>query len=313
MEGIPDKELVLKRIEGHRMYIDRSDPGISRTLRRFKWLRKWYREPEFMDIVNKEVSTDMVAFDLGANIGYVTLLMARNVGSAGRVYAVEPSPRNFEILKKNIEINNYTNRVDIYQMAISSSNGEAQFNLSGASNLHSFVRSVHSEHEINVRTVTLDEFFKDKLVPNFIKMDIEGAEVEALEGMLEILKRRQDVMKILIEVHQMYYSETRDFGRQLERLFGAGFVPKYVVSTGSKYPRFFKDRGYNPVKIYKSGEWTRGLYVNVKQEDVIEAMGSGHGEEFPLPFRSLLKRPGRLWNRVVSTPRIVRAIMLERI
>lgn len=312
MKHILNKDLVLKKIEGHRMYVDSSDPGISRTLRRSKWLRKWHREPAFMDIIDKEVSTGMVAFDLGANIGYVTLLLARNVGKDGQVYAVEPSPRNFALLKKNVEINTYADRVSIYQLAISSSNGEAQFNLSEASNLHSLVRNTHLRDVINVRTLTLDEFSKDKLRPNFIKMDIEGAEVEAVEGMREILKQRQGVMKILIEVHQMYYSQTRDFGRQLERLFGAGFAPKYVVSTGAKYPRFFKERGYIPVKVYKSGEWTRGLYVNVKQEDVIEAMKPGHKDEFLLPFRSLLKRPVRLCNRVVSTPRIVRALMLER-
>ena len=312
MKHALSKDLSLKKIEGHRMYIHNSDPGISRTLRRFKWLRKWHREPAFMDIIDKEASTGIVAFDLGANIGYTTLLLARNVGKDGQVYAVEPSPINFSILKKNIEINKYADRVGLYQLAISSSNGEAQFNLSEASNLHSLVSNSHLRDVINVRTLTVDEFFKDKLKPNFIKMDIEGAEVEALQGMRDTLKQRHGVMKILIEVHQMYYSQTRDFGKQLEQLLGAGFAPKYVVSTGAKHPSFFRERGYVPVKVYKSGEWTRGLYVDVKQEDVIEAMKPGHKDEFSLPFRSLLKRPTRLFDRVVSTPRIVRALMLER-
>ena len=313
MERVLSKDLILKNVEGHRMYLDRSDPGISKTLMRYKWLKKWYREPEFMEIVDKEVSKGMVAFDLGANIGYVTLVMARNVGKDGHVYAVEPSPRNFAILKKNLEVNNYTNRVEVYQMAISSFNGEAQFNLSDASNLHSFIKTGHSRNAINVKTVTLDEFFKDKPAPNFIKMDIEGAEVEAIEGMHEILEQRQGPMKILMEVHPMYYSQERSFAKQLERLFRNGFLPKYVISAGLSRPRFFRERGYSPVKTYKSGIWERGLYDNINKEDLLESISPGHEEEIVLPLRALLRRPWLWSNRVVTTAKIVRALLLERV
>lgn len=312
MEYIREQDLLLKRVEGHRMYLDKLDTGISSSLKRFKWLRKWYREPAFMDIIDREVSKGFVAFDLGANIGYATLLMAKRVGREGRVYAVEPSPKNIAILKRNIGVNSYTERVKIYPLAISSFNGEAQFNLSEASNLHSLVQNEHARDVITVKTVTMDEFFKDKPLPNFIKMDIEGAEVEAFEGMNEILVKKQAVMKILVEVHQKYYSPTRDFRKQLERLFNAGFVPRYVISTGSKDQPFFRERGYTPLTVYHSGEWTRGVYLNVKQEDVLESMKPDQIEEFSLPLRCLFRRPARLSNRVVRTFRIVRALMLER-
>ena len=75
----------------------------------------------------------MVAFDLGANIGYITLILADLVGKNGQVYAVEPSPRNFEILTKNIELNNCADRVSAYQLAISDKDGMTSFFLSSSS------------------------------------------------------------------------------------------------------------------------------------------------------------------------------------
>ena len=93
---------VIKTIHGFKIYLDKKDPGISRTLIKPKFFRKWHREPEFMDIIEKEVTKGMVAFDLGANIGYVTLCLANLIGKQGHVYAVEPSPHNFEILKNKI-------------------------------------------------------------------------------------------------------------------------------------------------------------------------------------------------------------------
>ena len=159
-----------------------------------------------MDIIDSEVREGMVAFDLGANIGYVTLQLAERVGSKGRVYAVEPSPENFTILSRNIELNHYSDRVVLYETAISNRNGTSQFYISKSSNLHGLNPSSHTTQSVEVVVQTGDKFFSDKPSPNFIKMDIEGAEVEALEGMRETRERAEPPVKILMEVHSMDYS-----------------------------------------------------------------------------------------------------------
>ena len=90
-----ESDLIKRKIGNHLMFLDRKDLGISKTLIKTPRWRKWPREPEFMEIIQDEVREGMVAFDLGANIGYVTLILAELVGPSGHVYAVEPNPRNF--------------------------------------------------------------------------------------------------------------------------------------------------------------------------------------------------------------------------
>jgi len=72
------------------------------------------------------------------------------------------------------------------------------FYISNKSNLGSIFKTKHTRYSINVPVTTLDEFLKDKIVPDFIKMDIEGHEVEALESMFDTLKTAQTSVKMLL-------------------------------------------------------------------------------------------------------------------
>ena len=89
-------------VHNYRMIVDLNDPGISRTLIHFGT-----REKDHIYILNKELSSGSVIIDLGANIGYYTLMEANIVGNDGYVYALEPSPSNVDMLRKNISLNNY--------------------------------------------------------------------------------------------------------------------------------------------------------------------------------------------------------------
>ena len=93
--------LIKRKIGNHLMYLDPKDDGISKTLRRMT-PKSQMREPAFMHIVKQEIREGMVALDLGANIGYVTITLAGLIGETGTIYALEPEPRNFNILSKNI-------------------------------------------------------------------------------------------------------------------------------------------------------------------------------------------------------------------
>lgn len=306
-----EKDLVIKEMHDFKIYLDKKDPGISRTLMKPKYFRKWYREPEFMDIIENEVSDGMVAFDLGANIGYVTLCLAKYVGTKGHVYSVEPGPRNYEILKKNIQVNHIEDKVDVFQCAISSESGKMQFNLSDESNLHSIIKTKHTKQTIEVDTVSIDDFFSDKKFPNFIKMDIEGAELQALEGMNKILSSSDKPMKILMEIHPMYYSKEK-FAEQLQKMFNAGFKTKYLVSAGTARPDYFIEKGYFPDKVYTTGDWRRGVYLNVCNEDVIHSCCSEFDQRVVLAPLSFIKRPYKLLNPSIRSTKIVRSIMLDR-
>lgn len=309
---VNDEELLLKDLGEFSLYLDTLDPGISRTLMKPKYIRKWHREPDFMDIIKSEIGEGDVAFDLGANIGYVTMHLANYVGSSGKVYAVEPSPRNFEILTKSVNVNGLDDIVDTYQLAVSSSSGVRNLNIAAESNLNSFAETKYTKETIEVNTVSIDDFFRDKRFPNFIKMDIEGAEVDALAGIDEILEASDGCMKILMEIHPMYY-DGEVFSDQLRRLFARGFKTKYVVSAGTATPDYFINAGYRPEKIYKTGDWTRGLYVNVADEHVIESCSTMFEDQtVNIRWASILKNPMRIFKRTIPSPKIVRVIMLER-
>jgi FkbM family methyltransferase len=308
---IDKNDLYLKLMPGYKLYLDKKDPGISNSLIRGKRFRKWHREPEFMDIIQMEVNEGDVAFDLGANIGYVTMQLANYVGPSGKVYAVEPSPRNFEILNESIKVNNFEKIIESFPLAVSSASGFRDLNISSESNLNSFIETKYTKETIKVETTSIDDFFLNKRFPNFIKMDIEGAEVDALAGIDKILDN-DSCMKILMEIHPMYY-EKEAFSDQLRRLFSLGFKTKYLVSGGVAKPDYFIKHGYTPDKIYRTGDFTRGVYTNVKEEHVIESCSNVFHDQFgKLGIIPILKKPYRIFNRKFPSPKIVRSIMLQR-
>jgi len=296
---IPRKDSLIKRkIGNHIMYLDQTDPGLSAALMNRK-PRSPEREAAFMKILRQELTEDMTAIDLGANIGYVTLTMAELVGPSGRVYAIEPHPRNYSILVKNIEANGYTSFAFPYQMGISNVSGVSKFHISDKSNLHSMSATKHSKASINIPISTLDDFMKDKGYPNFIKMDIEGHEVEALEGMYNTLRNAEPPVRILMEVHPMYYSETHSLEKQLRRLIDIGFTTKYVVSAGIPKPDFFAKHGYEPKEVIDTGGFHRGIYIDVSNEHMLMAACHEH-EKFLIGHRNLY------------STKIVRSIMIEK-
>ncbi len=287
--------LVKKQIGNHIMYLDLKDSGLSATLIRKK-RESSDREAAFMKILRQEVKEGMTGIDIGANIGYVTLIMAELVGSSGRIYAIEPDPRNFKILSKNIEANGYANFVFPYQMGISNISGISKFYVSDKSNLCSIIPTKHSKSSIDITVSTLDDFLKDKGFPDFIKMDIEGHEVEVLEGMYNTLKSIKSSVKILMEVHPMYYSKNHSLEKQLRRLIDIGFDAKYVVSAGIAKPDFFYKHGYEPVEIFHTDGWCRGIYTDISNEHML--MAACYEQEQFIKHKNL------------HTKKIVRAIMM---
>jgi len=309
-----DKEnLMIKSIGDYSLHLDKNDPGISATLFKPKYFRKWHREPVFMDIMEAEVHRGDVVFEVGANIGYATMFLAKYVGDSGKVFAVEPVPINFEILTKNIKLNNLSDIIEAHNLAISSRTGVRKLNIAKESNLHSLTKTKNTIDAIEVETTTVDHFFEYRPFVNFIKMDIEGDEVEVLQGINKILDTSDKPMKILMEVHPMNF-EAEAFAKELRRLFALGFTTKYLVSAGRARPPFFIERGYKPIKIYKTGDFTRGLYNNIDNEDVIEAASKLFDNQvYYLPITQILKNPRRIFNyKVVSTQKIVRSILIER-
>jgi len=156
-------------------------------------------DPLETELFNAEIKKNDVVLDIGANIGYYTLIAAKLVGENGVVFAFEPEPTNFALLKRNVEINGYKN-VILVQKAVSNKTGKVKLYLSER-NLgdHRIYNSQDGRQSIEIEAIRLDDYFKDyngKI--DFIKMDVQGSEGGVFQGGSRVLKKNKDV-KVVTE------------------------------------------------------------------------------------------------------------------
>jgi len=288
--------LVQKKIEGFNMCLDPSDHGISNVL-----IKQGGREKAFIGLLKDSVKEGMVCMDLGANIGYATLFMARNVGKKGKVYAVEPDPRNFKILKQNILVNNFEDRCEYVKCAISDKEGEIKFWMASTPNTSSVHKTSRSQKHISVEAHRLDNFLAEREYPNFIKMDVEGHEVKILESGLDYFRENSGHIMILIEIHPNFYNENNDMDAIMREYFNIGFKIKYVISTPVAQPKLFKEKGYTPIKSVSTDGFVRGVYDNIKEEDFIKFACYENEEKC---FKD---------NQWKTSKKIIRSFMMERV
>ena len=196
---LSSKDIV--EVEGSKMFVNPINlPAAFRnTFGSYAFSTSW--EELTTKLFKETVKEGDVVVDLGANVGYFTLLAARLAGPKGRVYSFEPEPNNFSVLLRNIEINGYSNVVP-NQKAVSDSIGKMQLFIDNDdTGGHSIYPGGSGGRHIDIDVVSLDDFFKDKEKRiNVIKMDIEGAEMSALSGMKGTLKANPN-LKIFIEFY----------------------------------------------------------------------------------------------------------------
>lgn len=207
-------------VQGNKMFLD---PGDSLDLS----IRGVYGELD-TKIVKNEIKSGDVVIDVGANIGYYTLIFANLVGKTGKVIAFEPETKNFELLKKNIAINKLTNVV-LEQKAVSNKTGKVKLFLANSGIVgHHINPKEGTENFIEIDSISLDDYlqkndFTTKI--DFLKIDVEGAELKVLEGAKTILQNQN--LKIFTE-----------FNREAIRKLGMD--PKYFLSLLTNYDfKFF--------------------------------------------------------------------------
>jgi FkbM family methyltransferase len=135
--------------------------------------------------IASQLRPDSIFYDLGANVGFYTLLAAKRV-TVGKVYSFEPLPRNIEYFRKHLELNRVRN-AELLELAVSDVVGSASFREAENSSMG----HLECGGNISVRTATLDSLvLQEKILPpDVIKVDIEGAELLALKGAYEVFRR----------------------------------------------------------------------------------------------------------------------------
>jgi len=180
-------------IQGHKMFLDPNDSL------NFSIDGIW--EETLTNYVKKIIKEGDVVLDIGANMGYFTLIFAKLVGDKGKVFAFEPEPNNFSLLKKNVEVNGYTN-VILENKGLSHENKITKLYLSkGNVGQHRIYKSKYTgEDFVLIKTTSIDNYFqKDPISEkiSFIKMDVEGSEYGVLKGMKSLLDKNKPITIML--------------------------------------------------------------------------------------------------------------------
>lgn len=197
---------------GRRVWV-RSESGLAKGL----WLQvDPYREREYLrGTAETEVQEALAAclkhdacfFDVGAHVGVYSLLASRLVGPKGRVVAFEPDPSNAQLIREHAARNGLRN-ISVEQVAVWRSEGEVRFlrggdQKTGKSSRRGAVAdprlAMSSGETISVQAVSLDCFAANNCSPAVIKIDVEGAECEVLEGATGLLARERPTL--ICEVH----------------------------------------------------------------------------------------------------------------
>lgn len=156
------------------------------------------------------VKPGYVCVDIGANVGYYTLLMAELVGSIGKVHAYEPEPVSFDLLCHNVIANGFNSRVTVKEKACGATSGEGILHssrrISGGSTIGVSLPVEYDQRQITVPIVRLDSEIPGRV--NIIKCDAEGMDAEVLMG-AEDHFRRNPALVMLLEYDPAHQEKMR--------------------------------------------------------------------------------------------------------
>ena len=224
-------DMAVCRVLGrYRMFVDTQDVGLSTFL-----LLDGYWEMWTTEAMLRFVRPGMTAVDIGANLGYFSLLMGDLVGPAGRVVAFEPNPRMAERARRSAHVNGFAPYTQIHEVALSDHSGDTVMFVppTEPKNAH-FSQSSGREGEIRVRVQRADAF-DAVLDADFVKIDTEGAEDAVWRGMEGLLKRNRP-LTVFMEFTPARYPDASAF---LDTILDDGFTlhridyfdPDVVVPT----------------------------------------------------------------------------------
>lgn len=266
------KKYIKSTILGRPMILDLANDGISYALSVYG-----IREEDHIAIVQYVIKPGDIVLDIGANIGFYALMEADLVGASGHVYAIEPDTRNLALLEKNVALNEFQDRITIHPGGMSDHDGIEKMYVAQKTNLNTFVspddHAFLAPHLVadtaDIHMTSIDAFVqKHNIKPTMIRMDIEGYEVEVLRGARETLAGAE-TFAILMELHPDAYSPDHSLEAELRYLFDHGFEPSVLVSASVPQPKMYKERGYEPSKLFHTDGFVRAWYEGVSREDAI--------------------------------------------
>ena len=233
-DGLSEVEIAAGDLKGYKILL-------NLKAEKSRWLGTY--EPELADAVREFVRPGMTVYDVGANIGYVSLLLAHAARPNGQIFAFEALPANVERIRCNIGLNHLEDRITLVPQAVADKSGELTFYVHESVGMGKVAgsagrREEHYQAEITVKALSLDEFvYQDgNPAPDVVKMDIEGGEVLALPGMRRVLTENHP--RLLLELH----------GPESEKA-------AWDILTAAGYSLFAMESGYPRIETPEKLGW----------------------------------------------------------
>ncbi len=176
------------------------------------------------------VQKDDIVIDAGANHGHLATFYSKKVGTKGKVYAFEPDKKNITEMKANMALNSDMRNIQIQEELIWDKNTQLDFFEAGtvSSSIHYKPKNAKT---ILKDAITIDSFYKKEQLQrlDFIKMDIEGAEIEAMDGLVEVLEK----FKPNFAIASYHWVNDEQTYKKIEAFFKAKNYPHKTI--------FYKD------------------------------------------------------------------------
>lgn len=201
-------DIVEREVNGYQMVLDLSMGGICGSIA----LNGVYGEETtaaFTTVLEDlaETAEEILVLDIGANIGYYTLLEAQILGETATIHAFEPSPDNVDLLETNLARNDFEKRVTVHQASVGATPGTGELKLAASPNSH-FMTEVNkprrTSETVTVDIVTVDGIIDDAgpdpTTPVVVRMDVEGYEAHVFEGMSTLLAADRPAV-VMVELH----------------------------------------------------------------------------------------------------------------
>jgi len=188
-------------------------------------------EPYETSLVLSLLRSGHVCVDVGANIGYFSILAAAVVGEAGAVFAFEPDPGNFALLQANAVLNKQQQRITAVQAALSTQAGAGELFLS-EDNLgdHQIYAAGEQRKSVPIGLLNGSEYLGERVQRlDLLKVDTQGSEYQVMAGLMPLLQSLPGATHILIELTPLSLRQSGSSGRELIELLASLQQPFWIV------------------------------------------------------------------------------------
>ncbi|WP_078119415.1 FkbM family methyltransferase [Thiosocius teredinicola] len=232
-----DHRVLTNTVQGYKMYLDSRDISLTPHL-----IQDGIWEDWVTTAIQRLVRPGDRAVDVGANVGYFSLLLAGLVGKQGYVWSVEANAEIYELAYRNLEVNGFRDRSSVSMCAAYKEQTTLEFKVyekhKGSSSIHvpdgDPEKYNDSVTTVNVEARKLDDIVGEGTV-NFMKIDAEGSEPEVLLGADRLLTESTD-LGIVLEFAPSFYAGTSRGADLLDLLSSRGFSFSMIMKDSSIKP-----------------------------------------------------------------------------